>query len=132
MRYVLRGAALALLVASGACASANGSTARTHGRGSATLITEEELSDNTAANLYDAVLSRRPLWLQKRGQISINNPTEVLVYVDNMRMGGVGELRQIQVSSVKEVQYLDGNSAQQRFGIGNGNGAILVVTRHSP
>ena len=56
-------------------------------------------------------------------------PQDVVVYVDNTRMGGPATLAQIPITDVKEIQYLNGTDATQRYGTGHGSGAIIVIRK---
>jgi hypothetical protein len=54
---------------------------------------------------------------------------EIVVYIDQTRMGGPSSLSQIPITEVKEIQYLSGTDATQRFGTGHGSGAIIVLRK---
>lgn len=54
--------------------------------------------------------------------------SEIAVYVDGNRAGGVDELRQVPASLVVSIEYLDAPSASIRFGTGHAQGAIVVTT----
>lgn len=97
-------------------------------RGS-TVITAEEIAEINATNAYEAVSRLRANWLRKRGVASINREGSILVYQDGMRYGTPESLRQINASGVESITFLDGVQATQRFGIGHGNGAIIVNSR---
>jgi hypothetical protein len=43
--------------------------------------------------------------------------------------GELQSLRQIPVSQVKEIRYLDFNAATLQFGTGHSGGIILVITK---
>ena len=51
------------------------------------------------------------------------------MYVDQTRMGGPNTLAQIPITDVKEIQYLNGTDATQRYGTGHGSGVIIVVRK---
>lgn len=57
--------------------------------------------------------------------------SEIAVYMDGMRLGGVEELRRIPANEVAAVEFLDGPSATIRFGTGHAQGAIVVTGRRS-
>ncbi len=42
------------------------------------------------------------------------------VYRDGIRLGGVQTLRQIRTTQVREIQFMEGSQATQRFGIDHG------------
>ena len=118
-------AALLLLV--GACSTQRSSSRRV--QGDPDVMTIEEISGATAHTVFDLIQARHPLWLRKRGQNSINNDGQILVYQDNVRLGGVDLLRQINPQTVRMIQYFDATRAQQRYGIGHDHGVILVMTQ---
>lgn len=105
-------------------------SSRAHG--SRDVITEEELARVDVQTALDAVRRLRPNFLQTHGGKSSSitqGPQDVVVYVDNTRMGGPSALSQIQITDVKEIQYLNGPDATQRFGTGHGSGAIIVIRK---
>lgn len=119
------------------CASSTGggaatqqSSSRTHG--SRDRITQEELATIDVQNALQAVQRLRPTFLQTRGggTMSITQgPQDVVVYVDQTRMGGPSTLAQIPITDVKEIQYLSATDATQRYGTGHGAGAIIVIRK---
>lgn len=119
-----------LLIAAAACASSS-QGARTVARRDAKLLSAEEIRTSSASNLYDVIRSQRPEWLIKRGQTSINLEGDIIVYVDNVALGGPESLKSIDVHSVQIVRFLNASEAQMRYGVGHMHGAIVVTTRTS-
>jgi hypothetical protein len=115
---------LSLFVLLGACASAG----QLPPRGGANLLLEDDIRGNSFSTVYDAVAALRPNWLRTRGPDSFRSPSQIQVYVDNMRFGGVADLRQIPTLSAYYVQWYDGLEASARWGLGHGAGAIYVST----
>ncbi len=114
---------------SSACASSGANDASGSSRGSRTAaITQEMARESGAANVYEAVQSLRPTWLRIRGGGS-NASQDIVVYLDNTRLGGSETLRQISISSIAAVEFVDPSAAQFRWGSGHINGVILVRTR---
>lgn len=121
------------------CASSPGASAATQqsssparSRGSREVITSDELAKLDVQNALQAVQRLRPNFLQTHGGMSSSmtqGPQDVVVYVDNTRMGGPSSLSQIPITDVKEIQYLNGPDATQRFGTGHGSGAIIVIRK---
>jgi hypothetical protein len=109
----------------GACATAGG-VAPPQGRSD--LIVEEQIRGNSYATVYDAVVALRPNWLRTRGSDSFSNPTQIQVYVDNVRVGGIANLQQISSVAAYYVQWYDGIEASARWGLGHGAGVIFVST----
>ena len=119
-----------LLVVTAACASSSPG-ARTAGRRDARVLSAEEIRASSASNMYDVIRSHRPEWLIKRGQTSINMEGDIVVYVDNVALGGPEALKSIDVQSVQSARFLNASEAQMRYGVGHMHGAIVVVTRTS-
>jgi hypothetical protein len=91
------------------------------------VIAEIERAHHTST--FEIVQQMRPHWLRTRGPDSFRSSNEVMVYIDNQLVGGVGHLRDIAARSVEQIVYLDSREATQRFGTGHISGAILVITR---
>ena len=114
-----------LVLVLAACATSGG-TASPQGRSD--LLVEEQIRANSFATVYDAIVALRPNWLRTRGADSFNSPTQIQVYVDNVRVGGIPNLQQISAISAYYVQWYDGIEASARWGLGHGSGAIYVST----
>ncbi|HEY9226476.1 MAG TPA: hypothetical protein VIP11_07520 [Gemmatimonadaceae bacterium] len=143
IRPVLARIAIALISASAtACASSSAATS-TDGVTSAgaprrdrTQITAEEMRDVPAQNLYEIVQRLHPEWLVARnqgttGSRSRNTSSDqagVQVYMDTQRIGNVEMLRQLAVNSAASLKYYTASDAQSRFGNGNMNGAIQIIS----
>jgi hypothetical protein len=93
------------------------------------LITGQELSSVASADLYLAVQSLRPQWLRQMSRQSIYQNEQIWVYMDDLRLGGLDQLKQIMPASVESVQFLTGLEATQRWGLDHGHGAIVVKSR---
>lgn len=131
-------AALVIISVPGcASSSASGSSASQQSsprtsRGSSDRITSEELATIDVQNALQAVQRLRPSFLQNRGGASSSitqGPQDVVVYVDQTRMGGPSTLAQIPITDVKEIQHLSGTDATQRYGTGHGSGVIIVIRK---
>jgi hypothetical protein len=90
------------------------------------LLTQEEMLEANFTNLHDAVSALRSNWLVVRGTDSFLSPSQVLVYFDQTRLGGVGELRAVLVNSVKWARHYSAVDATQRWGVGHGAGVIYL------
>ena len=130
-------AALTAVIAAPGCASSpasgsSGSQQPSRTRVSRDRITSEELATIDVQNALQAVQRLRPNFLQTHGGATSSitrGPQDVVVYVDQTRMGGPGTLANIPISDVKEIQYLNGTDATQRYGTGHGSGAIIVIRK---
>lgn len=98
-------------------------------RPSSDLITRAQLRARMYPNLYEAVRALHSGWLRERGVDSFRGSTQIQVYLDGMRMGGTGTLRNLSARDVEYVRRYDGNDATARWGLGHGSGVIYVSTR---
>ena len=127
-------AALVVAAVPGCASSTAGSGAsqQSSRRGSPDRITQEELATIDVQNALQAVQRLRPSFLQNRGGASSSisqGPQDVVVYVDQTKMGGPQALSQIPITDVKEIQHLSGTDATQRYGTGHGSGVIIVIRK---
>lgn len=128
LRSTVVGSVLAaVLVSACAISSAEEQTGTDFNR-----ITEEELRETRAVNLYELVERERPRWLISRGARSFHLETEIVVAVDRRYYGGVDALRQFKPEEVHEMVYLDGPTATATInGLGSRHveGAIALEMR---
>ena len=126
-----RFACVALLLTLCACATGGSSEARA-GRQSRdmTVLTRDELMQEPGGTLYDQIRRTRPNWLRTRGASSLTLPdVGVVVYQENVRLGGVSSLRDFTVETVERVEFLSGPEATSRFGLDHPPGAIVMTLR---
>jgi hypothetical protein len=93
------------------------------------LITRAEIETRQWANAYDLVAALRPNWLNERGPDSFGTPAELQVHFNGTRAGGIAVLRQMVVSEVEYLEYIDPITATGRWGLGYGHGAIDISTK---
>jgi hypothetical protein len=91
-------------------------------------ISREEIVESGPGNAYDLIQKLRPTWLRWRGSTSFTQNTDVQIYLDGTGMGGRDSLRNVDVSNVDHIEYLDARRATNRWGAGHVNGAIMIVT----
>lgn len=120
---------VATLVLASAC-SGNANSARGPSR-DRNMITTEELATVNGLSAYEVVQRLRPHWLNARGGArSLGLRTEIVVFSDNIRLGGVEALRNLPANGIRQMEYLDGPSASNRLpGVGSGEhiaGAIVI------
>lgn len=94
------------------------------------LITRADIEERSTANALDVIRVMRPQWLVLRQEWSLSGPKDLVVYLNNARMGGRGSLQSISLVDVQTIQYFDPASASLRWGIGHENGAILIANTH--
>jgi hypothetical protein len=93
------------------------------------VITREQLDRNNFRTAYEAVQSLHANWLQTRGTDSFNTPSIVLVYFDDMKLGGVETLQTIHTVTLNYIRHYNGTEATSRWGVGHSAGVIYVSTR---
>jgi len=110
------------------CASGGGTSRPTtsHNRN---LISEAEIRESHAQDVYQLVRELRAFWLSTRGVTSVRDPMPVMVYIDGVRAGSTERLRDLQPKDVSELRYLSSTEATQMYGTNHPSGAILVTSR---
>ncbi len=93
------------------------------------LISAEEIANSTARNAYEAIEKLRPNLLRYRGSRGRSVAIEPVVYVDNLRYGGMGALHDISSVTIEKFQYLKATDATTRFGTNHMGGAFVVTTK---
>jgi hypothetical protein len=100
-------------------------------RGGRNLLTAEDLLSKNYNNLYEALDALRPFWLRARGpsrlDMSGQGPS-VRVYLDEVRLGAVDELKLMSIRTIRRVTFLSAPEAQARYGVGNESGALVIET----
>ncbi|MDB4875458.1 MAG: hypothetical protein JWM41_1904 [Gemmatimonadetes bacterium] len=131
-----------------ACASSGASGAGGAGSGAASAsvsqvrrdratISGPELRDLQASNLFEVVQRLHPEWLSGHNAAAIGGKTtnlanEVQVYIDTQRTGTTDILKQLAPNVAGSLRYYSASEAQARFGNGNLNGVIQIVTATKP
>ncbi len=142
-RAPVRLAAVALLLAG--CQPGPASGARTSPAPSAgreIVITEADIAHMGARNAWDAVRTRvpklafsqdssgRPGMVRIQESRTINGSQSLLLVVDGAQVGDLNFLSDIPASDVHLIRVLEGEAAQQLYGLAAFNGAIVVETKH--
>jgi hypothetical protein len=123
MRAFGRSVPLVLLLLTAGC----GARQNTGVRVDRNLITRDQIVQNGYRTAYDAVEALRSPWLIIRPDGLTER--EVLVYLDNTRLGGIQTLRQITASQIVSIRFIDAATAINRWGVDHSQGVIMVVTR---
>lgn len=93
-------------------------------------ITREQIGDTSYPDLYQMITALRANWVRIRGPDNFSGrPAEVQVYLDDVRLGGLSNLRAIHPMEIDYVRYFDGVQASARWGFDHGSGVIYVATR---
>jgi len=124
---------VALLTVGAGCASAGGGESNGQDRDQ-NVITRQEILDARASDLWEVVNNLRPWWLQAIDTPSFSGGSaQILVYRDNVRLGGTEALRGLNPEIAQEIRWLDRMEAASRLSgsarSGEVAGAIVVVTR---
>ena len=125
-------AAVAALALAGTGCAGKQSADQGGARSNRNVITHEQIVQQNFRTALDAVQALRPNWLRTRGADSFQSPTQVIVYLDNVRMGGVDQLATITPSNVATITHFDGVQASGRWGLDHGAGVIQVISRVGP
>jgi hypothetical protein len=109
-------------------------------------ITAEEISRaGVNGNVYDVVYTLRRSWLNLRGLnsgteglhpvasaadtiVAADGEAQLVVYLDNMKLGTISELKRLPTVGVTSIRYYDPAQANYLWGTGHTHGAIQVVT----
>ncbi|HEX6134972.1 MAG TPA: hypothetical protein VFZ24_13480 [Longimicrobiales bacterium] len=128
MNRVLRRAVVILCLgaAAGACGSARGAGST---GGDRNLITLAEIQATHHASAFALIQALRPHWLEIRGPASGGGRAQKRVYLDDLPLGGLDQLRQIPTSAIDMIRYFDGPSATQQWGSDHSAGVIQVHSR---
>jgi hypothetical protein len=92
------------------------------------LITAAVILEHRFTNGYEAVEALHSNWLRAKGTNSLQNPSEVRVYVDNTSLGGVETLKTVSAPTIRTIEHFDGIAATARWGMDHGGGVILITT----
>lgn len=122
---------LAACAASAGAGAEGGASTSSTPRPRREVITQAELLESGATNLFDAVQRLRPQWL-RGANISnrMGSGTDIVVYQGQTQLGGLDALRQLQTSYAAELRWLDGSQASNTLpGLGSRSvaGAIVIT-----
>lgn len=93
------------------------------------VISLEQVEAARVDNAYELVRILHPMWLRKRGANTLQNDGDIVVYLNDSRMGGPETLRQIETISITSIRFYDVGAANFKFGAGHPHGAIQVSTK---
>ena len=127
-----RFAAIAMIAMVSACASSGGAVPIQNQN----VISTDEITQSAASNAYDLIQRLRPNYLRTRGAVHGTpdkanklEPVDVVVYLNENRLGTTEQLRQISTMDIREIRYFNSSEATTKWGTGHSAGAIQVVTR---
>jgi hypothetical protein len=93
------------------------------------VLRAAEWKNTGVTTAYDAVRLLRPEWLRGRGVHIIGESAEetIVVVLDQVRLGGIGTLREVSIQMVRSVEFVDPGPATVRWGAGHSHGVILIT-----
>ena len=133
MRWVKVVTLGAAAVLGAACATTRSSTPITD----PDVITEAQIAHSKATNAYDVIATIAPKMFTAHGAPTTRGdqpPTPgrqalpVIVYIDNVKVGPITELKTLGKVDLKEIRYLSPRVATDRWGEGHAGGVIAVTT----
>jgi outer membrane cobalamin receptor len=101
------------------------------------VITVDQIVRSKATNAYDLIASVRPQMFTAhgapttRGQQPATKGRQampVVVYIDNVKVGPVAELKALATIDLREIRYLSPRVATDRWGENHAGGVIYVTT----
>ncbi len=97
----------------------------------ANIIKAEEIETVKAANAYELISKLRGNFLRSRGQNSLllKQPKEPTVFLDTVEFGPITSLRNIPVSNIAEIRFIEGWDATTKYGTNHVSGVIQITTR---
>lgn len=125
--------ATAIVVLAG-CASGGGGASAA--KQNPNLISTEEIVASSASNAYEVIQRLRPSFLRTRGAVhgtpgaaNAMEMVDLVVYLNENRLGGSDQLRQISTTDIREIRYFNSSEATTKWGTGHSAGAIQIVSR---
>lgn len=98
-------------------------------------ITEAAIRASAARSVTELLREKRPQWLQERGvdvlrprSDSLSPPPGRRVYLNGQLLGGLKALDDVSIDAVTRIEFFDAGAAVVRWGAGNEDGAILLLT----
>ena len=123
MNTMPRRAACALLLAALVPACTRGPA---RARPDTELLTQAQMLEGQYTYVYDAIEAMRANWLVVRGTDSFSTPSQIWVYYDTTKLGGIETLRSVRVNEVVYVRHYNGIDATTRWGVGHSAGVIYL------
>ena len=88
------------------------------------FISQEEIKELAiAGTAKDAIEIARPIWLRRK---ALQDPS---IYMNGVLMGGLDQLDNISINSVKEMRFLPSAEATTMYGTNNMGGVIEIKSR---
>lgn len=91
-------------------------------------ILRYEIEAGSYSTAYDAVQAIHPNWLRPRNADNGRVVSQIQVYVDGTKYGGLSWLKNVRASSVGSIERIDGRTATTRWGGGHSEGVLYVTS----
>ncbi len=92
-------------------------------------LTREQMAPSHFRTAYEAVEALRSNWFNVRTNTVVGlSGGNVMVYMDNVRLGGIEELQTIPIGAVTYIRHFDAVEATTRWGLDHTQGVIYVST----
>lgn len=101
------------------------------------VITIDQIVRSKATNAYDLIASIRPQMFTAHGAPTTRGQQPstrgrqalpVVVYIDNVKVGPIAELKTLGTVDLREIRYLSPRVATDRWGLNHAGGVIHVTT----
>ena len=101
------------------------------------IITLDQIARSKATNAYDLIATIRPQMFTAHGAATTRGQQPatqgrqampVVVYIDNVKVGPLAELKAIGTLDLREIRYLSPRVATDRWGENHAGGVIYVTT----
>ena len=123
-----------VLLAVTACAS--GGAPVSAAKQNPNVISLDEIIESSASNAFEVIQRLRPNFLRTRGAVhgtpgatNAMEMVDLVVYLNENRLGGTDQLRQISTTDIREIRYFNSSEATTKWGTGHSAGAIQIVSR---
>lgn len=92
------------------------------------VVTRAQVQALNVPDAYEVVSRTRPEFLREK-QLSGRTRVYAVVYMNGVRSGGPGMLRNVRSGEVEEIRFVNGMDATTRYGTDHSGGVIEVTTR---
>jgi hypothetical protein len=110
------------------CAVACGGNKQLGAQHDADRISRQEIMAGSFATAYDVVRNLHPNWLRLHNAESSRIVSQIWVYLDGTKYGGINQLNNIRAGTIASIERIDPRTATTRWGSGHSEGVIYVTT----
>ena len=89
-------------------------------------LSQAQMQERNFINLHDAIAALRGNWLVVRGTDSFQAPSQIWVYYDQTKLGGIETLKTVLVQDIAYARHYSAIDATTRWGVGHAAGVIYV------